>query len=163
MLQGERNLALGVWSFGCLVFELVTGTPLFCIPGDDVFELDDYVLQLIDRIGPLPDHLFQAWPNASLYFTSERKLYNSQLGGVQEGSEPLLLDPETMEEFFDQTKPEIDASEAAQVKVLVRRILQYDPAQRPSAAEIVLDPWFEDSAETVTQSEKSKTGGESPV
>lgn len=66
MLQGERNLALDIWSFGCLVFELVTGTPLFFIPGDDVFELDDYVLQLTDRIGPLPDQLFQAWPTSSL-------------------------------------------------------------------------------------------------
>ncbi|KAM3501707.1 hypothetical protein MY11210_009303 [Beauveria gryllotalpidicola] len=48
----------------------------------------------------------------------------------------------SMEELFDQAKPDIDEEEGRQVKKLIRWILQYDPAKRPSPTEILLDPWF---------------------
>ena len=51
-----------VWSVGCLVFELVTGQPLFCVPwsdGQDETD-DDQLLQLSSNLGPLPDSLFRA-------------------------------------------------------------------------------------------------------
>lgn len=47
-----------------------------------------------------------------------------------------------MEELFDQAGPDLGEDEARRVKALIRRILQYDPAKRPSPAEILLDPWF---------------------
>ena len=53
-----------------------------------------------------------------------------------------MLEQTSMEESFDQAGPDLDQEEACQVKALIRRILQYDPAMRPSAAEILLDPWF---------------------
>lgn len=79
---------------------------------------------------------------SSLYFTSEVKLYNCQLGGVGENEEPLMLEQLSMEEVFDQESPDISKEEAAKVKALIRRILQYDPKKRPSAAEILRDSWF---------------------
>jgi hypothetical protein len=36
----------------------------------------------------------------------------------------------------------ISRMEALKAKALIRRILKYDPAERPSAAEILRDPWF---------------------
>ncbi|KXJ93735.1 kinase-like domain-containing protein [Microdochium bolleyi] len=150
LLKEERNPTLDIWSFGCLVFELITGTPLLCIPYSEGLERDDYVIQLTARLGPLPDHLFQAWPNSSLYYTPEGELYNSELGGVPDGStEPLLLEQETMEECFDQAEPDVDDAEALQIKGLIRRILKYGPSERPSAAGILLDPWFYCETETV--------------
>jgi serine/threonine protein kinase len=77
-----------------------------------------------------------------LYFTSERKLFNCQLGGVAEGGEPLMVEQMPMEELFDLAGPDLDEHEARKVKALIRRILQYDPEKRPSPAEILLDPWF---------------------
>ncbi|EEY19442.1 serine/threonine-protein kinase SKY1 [Verticillium alfalfae VaMs.102] len=144
ILGGGRNNTLDVWSFGCLIFELVTGQPLFCIPGSD-FEDDDHILALTERLGPLPDELFQQWKTSSLYFTPERKLYNCQLGGVPQGKQPLLLQQTSMEDLFDQAGPEIDGEESRQVKALIRRILQYDPMRRPSPTEILEDPWMRES------------------
>lgn len=141
ILTGAVDKSLDVWSFGCLVFELVTGQPLFCVPGYDGAN-DDHLLQLTELLGPLPDHLFQHWRTSSFYFTPERKLYNNQVGGAPEGGEPLIVDERTMEEAFDQAGPEIDEEEAKKVKALIRRILQYDPAKRPTPAEILDDPWF---------------------
>jgi serine/threonine protein kinase len=37
----------------------------------------------------------------------------------------------------------MDSEEVKAVEVLLRRILQYDPAKRPSAASLLKDPWFE--------------------
>jgi serine/threonine protein kinase len=53
-----------------------------------------------------------------------------------------MVEQTPMEELFDQAGPDLDEDEACKVKALVRRILQYDPARRPSPAEILLDPWF---------------------
>jgi non-specific serine/threonine protein kinase len=58
-----------------------------------------------------------------------------------------------MEELFDMAGPVLDEEEDRKVKALIRWILQYDPAKRPSPAEILLDPW---SSETDVESESSK-------
>lgn len=142
VLMGTVNESPYIWSFGCLVFELMTGQPLFCVPADEL-EDDDHLLSLSKRLGPLPDELYKQWKNSSWYYTPDRKLYNNRLGGVV-GGEPYMPDaaPISMEEAFDNTSPEIDEEEAGKGKALIRWILQYDPAKRPSAAEILRDPWF---------------------
>lgn len=144
VLTGAVDKTLDVWSFGCLVFELITGRPLFCIPGgaSQTEEDDDHLLFLTTLLGALPDDLFRHWKTSSLYFTPERKLFNCAVGGVPEGEEPLMLEQTSMEELFDQACPDIAEEEAREVKALIRRILQYDPAKRPSPAELLSDPWF---------------------
>ncbi|KAK8074105.1 kinase-like protein [Apiospora phragmitis] len=158
VLAGEVNKTVDVWSFGCLVFELMTGQPLFCVPWyDSETDMDDdHLLSLTSSLGVLPEQLYRNWKTALLYFTPDRQLFNCHLGGPPEGEEPLMLEQLSMEEKFDQAKPELDAEEAAKVKVLIRRILQYDPAQRPSPAEILRDPWFSDS-KSGTEPSKSES------
>ena len=55
---------------------------------------------------------------------------------------PLMRKQKSMEELFDEADPDISKEEARLVKALIRRILQYNPAKRPSAAEISRDPWL---------------------
>ncbi|TGJ82339.1 hypothetical protein E0Z10_g6416 [Xylaria hypoxylon] len=144
ILTRSMNNTLDVWSFGCILFEIVTGRPLFCVPWykSQVMMNDDHLLQLNACLGPFPDDLYEHWENSSFYFTPERKLYNCALGDAKERVEPLMLPQQSMEELFDEAKPDIDEEEASEIKLLIRRILQYDPANRPSAAEILEDPWF---------------------
>ncbi|KAF4498623.1 dis1-suppressing kinase dsk1 [Fusarium agapanthi] len=148
VLMGEVDKSLDIWSFGCLVFELVTGQPLFCIPAhhDRTEEDDNHILELQAKLGPLPDELYSRWETSSRYYTIDRKLYNCQLGGVGEGEEPLMLEQTSMEETFDLTTPDLTDEEAEKFKRLIRRILQYDPSKRPIIKDILRDPWFaEDS------------------
>ncbi|KDN60250.1 putative serine/threonine-protein kinase SKY1 [Colletotrichum sublineola] len=113
-----------------------------CVPRQDEQD-DDHLLQLVFRLGDLPEEIFQQWKTSSFYFTPERKLYNCQLGGVEDGEEPLMLEEPTMEGAFDKAAPELTEEEASIVKKLIRRILRYDPRERPSPAELLLDPWFQ--------------------
>ncbi|KAK2012066.1 serine protein kinase [Colletotrichum eremochloae] len=142
ILNKVVDQTLDVWSFGCLVFELITGQPLFCVPWSEDRD-DDHLLQLIFRLGDLPEEIFQQWKTSSFYFTPERKLYNCQLGGVEDGEKPLMLEEPTMEGAFDKAAPELTKEEATVIKKLIRRILRYDPRERPSPAELLLDPWFQ--------------------
>jgi non-specific serine/threonine protein kinase len=134
-------MSLDIWSFGCLIFELITGRPLFCVPGSD-YEDDSHILSLVGTLGPLPSDLFNRWQTSSSYFTPDGELFNCRLGGVAEGEQPLLLEYATMEKLFDQAKPELGEEEAGEIKALIRWILQYDPEKRPTAAEILSNPWF---------------------
>ncbi|KNA98061.1 CMGC/SRPK protein kinase [Fusarium oxysporum f. sp. lycopersici 4287] len=154
VLKGEFDKAQDIWSFGCLVFELIAGRHLFyiCGPFKDETEPDDeHLLEIQDRLGPLPDELYSHWKTSSRYYTKDRQLYNWALGGVEEGEEPNMPKPSmlsTMEEAFDKEGPEMTEDEAQEVKKLIRWIIQYDPAKRPSAEEILRHPWFaEDSSE----------------
>ncbi|KAJ5796094.1 uncharacterized protein N7518_004634 [Penicillium psychrosexuale] len=71
-----------VWSFGCIVFELLTGLPLFCLPYSNMVDADDdHLISLTTLLGDLPDELFSRWTRSSLYFTPERNLFNEELGG----------------------------------------------------------------------------------
>ena len=53
-----------------------------------------------------------------------------------------MVKERSMEELFDEASPDLEEEEALRVKVLIRRILQYDPAERPLPTEILRDPWF---------------------
>ncbi|KAI0403509.1 putative serine protein kinase [Xylaria palmicola] len=144
VLTGTVNKTFDVWSFGCLLFEIITGLPLFCTPWSDSQAAvdDNHLLQMTERLGPLPDELYKHWKTSLQYFTPQRELYNCGLGGVREGEEPLMFEQKSMEVAFDEAQPELEEEEARAIKMLIRRILQYDPAKRPSAAEVLQDPWF---------------------
>jgi non-specific serine/threonine protein kinase len=64
-----------------------------------------------------------------------------------------MLEQMSMEESFDLVDPDLDEEEANKVKALIRWILQYDPAKRPSPAKILADPWF---CEIDVESDSSK-------
>ena len=144
-LCGTFDKSIDIWSFGCLLFELITAQPLFSISGGDNpdQENDDHLLQLSNILGPLPDHLYALWIRSSRYFTADRVQFNSFLEDVPEGTDLLTAKAEPLEQFFDRAKPEgMSDEEAKAVKALLRRILQYEPAKRPTLSEILKDPWF---------------------
>jgi serine/threonine protein kinase len=96
-----------------------------------------------DRLGPLPGSYFATWSRSSLYFTHEKVQYNSFTGPFPEGEDPLSAQSPSLETAFDRFKPtDISDSEAAKITLLIRRILQYDPTERPTASQILQDEWF---------------------
>ena len=137
-----------MWSFGCLLFEFITGSSLFVVvySGDDDADNDDHLLQLFNVIGKLPEYVLSNWSRSSTYFDSSGKEIKNYVGDLPEGFDPQSILSFSLEEFFDHEKPpdmSIEDSEAC--KRLLRWILQYDATQRPSTRELLEDPWFAES------------------
>jgi serine/threonine protein kinase len=144
---GRIYHSLDIWSFGCLVFEFITGRQLFLVPswGYDKDEQQDVLLlQMTDILGPLPDNIFKLWRRAATYFNKDQVQFNSYLGGkVPKGADPLGVKRDPLETFFNKERPQdISEEETKIVTTLIRRILQYDPEKRPAAEELLQDPWF---------------------
>jgi len=118
---------------------------LFLIPGygNDQEDDDEHLLQLTYILGPIPDHLYSLWVRSSLYFNANRLQYNSYLEEVPADVDPLSAQGVPLEQMFDDLKPaDMGDVEATAVKHLLKRILQYDIAKRPTVNDILQDPWL---------------------
>ena len=145
ILGGKIDSSIDIWSFGCLIFEILTGVPLFSVMvlfEDDRETTDDeHLLQMNDILEPLPDiWLQERWPRAKTYFGSARE----RLGPSHvDQDKPYIDDP--LEVRFEEHKPnDVDESEAHLITSLIRSILKYEPSQRPTAEELLRHPWFQD-------------------
>jgi len=144
LLEGQVDSTLDVWAFGCLIYELLIGFPLFQVDSsrDPDIENDHHLLLFSDILSPLPDHLYSFWTRSSRYYTSEGVLFNTFLEEVPEGTDLLSTRSKPLDELFVEQRPDMLDNEAKQINALLRRILQYDPAKRPTPAELLKDPWF---------------------
>lgn len=166
ILRDVAGPAIDIWSFGCLLYEYLTGQPLFEIPplpsGLDEVRDDDHLIQLSEILGPIPLHFLQKWPRADRYFdlNGQRKPaagnpielhFRARLGRNSKSAEefvspPAPLDP--LEKLFHKNKPlEFDddsENEENTIVALLRSILRYDPHDRPSASDLLEHIWFKE-------------------
>jgi serine/threonine protein kinase len=133
---------IDIWSFGCLMFEFLTGRTLFAVgvygrsQKDEEHADDDHIIQLNDVIRPLPDLIMEAWPRASKWYTPDRKRlqpYSDDEPYINESLDTL---------FAEHKSPEVDKEELAVVLGLMRQILEFDPKKRPTAEDLLKHPWF---------------------
>ncbi|KAI5789255.1 serine/threonine-protein kinase SRPK3 [Pyronema domesticum] len=142
--------SIDVWSIGCLLFEFLTGTLLvmLCWGSNQLEECnDDHLLQLTDVLGDLPEEYFSRWAHTKKYFGPNRQRIDPDPNAPIKEDEGCFDDPESrsepLEKFFCNEKPsDIDEAKSSMIISLLRRILQYDPKNRPSAVDILEDPWF---------------------
>jgi serine/threonine protein kinase len=142
VLHQPFGTGIDIWSFGCLIFEFLTGGSLFALMmlGHNQKEQedtdDDHLVQLNDVLRPLSDSMMELWPRASKWYTPDRRRLQPY-----SDEEPYIHD--SIDVLFAKNKsPEVDEEEAAIVVSLMRQILEYDPALRPSADELLKHPWF---------------------
>ncbi|GKT42531.1 serine/threonine-protein kinase SRPK [Colletotrichum spaethianum] len=101
ILDETFGIGVDIWSFGCLLFEFITGTPLSQLPQfglSDEALMDEHLIQLTDIIQPLPENLMSKWPFSSKYYGSE---------GERLDARPRDFDEDdSVEEFDDQEDAE---------------------------------------------------------
>lgn len=127
------------------MFELLTGRALFAVMmlGNDQKEQDDadddHLIQLNDIVCSLPDSLIASWPRASKWYGPNRQRLQPYADGSHK--DPYVHKPLT--ELFMENKPdEIGDEESAILIMLMKQILEYDPAKRPSAIDLLKHSWF---------------------
>ncbi|KAB8360699.1 hypothetical protein FH972_024436 [Carpinus fangiana] len=147
---------IDIWSFGCLIFEMITGQRLFAVSsfGDDemIETNDDHLLQFCDTLGHLPLSLRSKWAGHSRYFGPDlekiRTNVESDEVDVEDGDAGSGDGAEKEGELvswdrFAAEKPvEIGDVEAAEILQLLRSILQYDPNARPTTGQLLEHPWI---------------------
>ncbi|KAF7537894.1 hypothetical protein G7Z17_g12753 [Cylindrodendrum hubeiense] len=147
ILNQKVDEKIDIWSFGCLVYELITNTQLFpaCGEGQEMKEVDDHLLALNDILGDLPSSIMALWPRSGSWFGPDRERLNprADLPTDNDRFNPKLFINVSLETVFGQNKPhDIDDAESAVIVALIRRTLNYDPWLRPTAEELLEEPWF---------------------
>lgn len=149
ILKQKIDEKIDIWSFGCLVYELITNTQLFPVApydeGQEMEENDDHLLALNDILGDLSSDIMAIWPRSDSWFGPNRERLNprAELPADDDLFNPELHVDDSLETLFGQNKPDdVDEAESALIIALIRRILNYDPALRPTAEELLEDPWF---------------------
>ncbi|KAG5815098.1 hypothetical protein H9Q74_009136 [Fusarium xylarioides] len=168
ILNERLGKAIDVWAFGCLIFEMITGRPLFVaiqsLEGEDYDETsnDEHLIQLWEVIGPLPKSLLKKWRRADQYFDANgnRLEVKPQDEDYVSGDEDMESGDGTDEEsdgpplaylgrflsledqFMAERPGDIDEAEAKEILELLRWIFQYDPAHRPSTGDLINHPWL---------------------
>ncbi|KAG2350160.1 kinase-like protein [Suillus weaverae] len=134
-IRGPWDEPVDIWSFGCLIFELVTGYPLFKFQPWPPLNLDEpnYILwQMISYTSErfLPEQL-RASERAAEFF--------DRTCNLEQSNPPLRQDHI---ERCIRCYTGVEEEDIIPTAAVIRRCLRLDPANRPSAAELLTDPWF---------------------
>ncbi|KAM0593584.1 hypothetical protein ACHAQF_001549 [Verticillium nonalfalfae] len=112
ILGGPVSRSIDIWSLGCLLFELLTGMPLFQLAvvgnADEALD-DDYMIQLAEVLSPLPESITSKWPRAGQYFGPNGERLDAAVGKSKEDSlhsDDDLDEEEEEEDDFDDDEVE---------------------------------------------------------
>ncbi|KAE9382869.1 kinase-like protein [Gymnopus androsaceus JB14] len=144
ILGGPWDEEVDIWTFGCLVFTLLTRLPLFASeirqnslkhlrPGVD---LTSECVQIFWQITAFTSQRYHplvlnVYPNSSQYFEPNGKLKSFKIFSLRP-LETCLRDAGCR-----ATEKDIDSATA-----LMRRCLALNPSDRPSALLLLEDPWL---------------------
>ncbi|KAI0439797.1 serine/threonine-protein kinase SRPK3 [Xylaria telfairii] len=159
IFHNHGSPASDIWSFGCLMYALLTECPLFQVSDfgqqPDLID-DEHLIEISEVIGPLPDYMRADWPRYSTYFgpsgerltAMPRDFDESEMGrrlrsiAIRKNLAPPKPAPPLKEDFFSLKPNDVDDVEAEEIVALLKDILQLDPQTRPSAGALLTNSWF---------------------
>ncbi|XP_045388015.1 dual specificity protein kinase CLK3 isoform X3 [Lemur catta] len=116
-----------VWSIGCILFEYYRGFTLF-----QTHENREHLVMMEKILGPIPSHMIHRTRKQKYFYKGGLVWDENSSDGryVKENCKPL-------KSYMLQ-----DTLEHVQLFDLMRRMLEFDPAQRITLAEALLHPFF---------------------
>ncbi|KAF8651833.1 hypothetical protein AX16_004633 [Volvariella volvacea WC 439] len=136
-LGGPWNKEIDIWIFGVLAYEFITADRLFQFGFNEKFDLNPvenmlYQMILFSKDDFLADQL-NASSKAATYFESNCRLKK----------DPTIFDVD-IEVFFKECSAIESDKDIKATADFVRRCLKLNPQNRPTAEELLKDPWFDD-------------------
>ncbi|KAL9017910.1 MAG: hypothetical protein Q9185_004771 [Variospora sp. 1 TL-2023] len=122
-----------IWTLACSVFEIMGDGTLF----EGFFPDEaDVVAEMVSCLGPLPLSWWDAWEGRSEFFV-ENGVWKSDIGRQ---SRPLRSRIQTMgrQQHPDSLSPD----EAESLAAMLTTMLEYDPAKRATADDVVNSDWM---------------------
>ena len=125
------NTSADIWSFACLIFELITGDYLFEPKNSDSFNKnDDHLAQIIELLGKMPKKFCTIGKNSKKYFNKDGNLI--RIKNLQFWSLKNVL----------ITKYKIKENEAKSLSDFLLPMLEYYPEKRASAKKMLSHYWL---------------------
>ncbi|KAG9394759.1 Protein kinase domain [Carpediemonas membranifera] len=132
ILGAPYDSKVDLWSLGAILFELLTGRVLF---------LNESVQTLLARIlaivGPIPRTMILGGTNGHHFFTRELFLFERSVDQFDNPQTNYLVPKRT------SLRERLGIHDEMAVR-FIERLLQVDPAKRPTALEALQDPWLTD-------------------
>lgn len=132
ILDFNYKYACDIWSVSCVVFELLTGFTLF-EPLDLPVNRDIHHLFLMEKnLGPIPIKMKKSSKRSKFLFDAKRKYHIKNV----EKFKPSPLKERLVKQFLFNDK------NANEIYDFLMCGLNYDPAQRLTAKEMLKHPWL---------------------
>lgn len=123
--------AMDIWSFGCILFELVTGYCLFePLKGKYFRKEDDLLAQMTEIFGEIPEEIIRKSSVAEKYFNENAKIKNVSMLRFWPIKDMLI------------ERYGIVPEEAGPLADFLKFVMNYDFNKRPSAVQALEHPWF---------------------
>ncbi|KAI0076267.1 kinase-like protein [Panus rudis PR-1116 ss-1] len=139
VIGGPWNEKVDIWTFGCLIFEIITTDPLFVYAPSNIHHLDEDSFLLYQMMcftcEEFSAQQLVASEDAPKFFGHDRNLKQRP---------PLMAVPveQCLKEHRTERSLSISDEDINAIGAIMRRCLHLDPMQRASAAELLSDPFF---------------------
>ncbi|EGW35293.1 uncharacterized protein SPAPADRAFT_58513 [Spathaspora passalidarum NRRL Y-27907] len=122
-----------LWSFACLIFELLTGDYLFDPrDGKTYSKDDDHIAQIIELIGPFPREMLKESYYSHEFFNSRGELRRI-----------VKLKPWSLKDVLSE-KYKFSISDAIEIADFLRPMLEIQPEKRADAGGMINHSWLGD-------------------
>ncbi|KAI0640499.1 kinase-like domain-containing protein [Trametes meyenii] len=130
LLGGPRSTPIDIWAVGCMVFESLLGKELFNVYKTSTLTFEDvHVARMVEYLGPFPQNFLSRCSGRGKFFDNAGNLLRN-------------VPPEGTSLECGVSKTVRTPQELQDTCRFIRRCLTVDPDRRPTATQLLSDPWI---------------------